>query len=224
MITSEKKRKVEFAVTSLPTVEPHPCRYAFAKRALDVFVSFAFLLAAFPVFLVLAALVKLTSKGPVLYRSPRVGLGGQTFLFLKFRSMYVDADARRAELMANNEKDGPIFKIKHDPRITPVGRIMRKYSLDELPQMLHVLTGEMSLVGPRPPIPREVESYDAHCLRRLSVKPGITCYWQIMGRSELSFAEWMDLDSRYVDEMSFWTDLKILWKTPRAVLSGGGAY
>ncbi|KAA0237322.1 MAG: sugar transferase, partial [Armatimonadetes bacterium] len=168
--------------------------------------------------------VKLTSKGPVIYKSTRVGLGGRHFQFLKFRSMYVDADRRQAELLAQNEKDGPIFKMKNDPRITPIGRALRRYSLDELPQLWNVFVGEMSLVGPRPPLPREVEQYTEDCLERLSVKPGITCYWQIMGRSDLSFEEWMELDKRYLREMGVWTDLKILLLTPIAVFRGDGAY
>ena len=138
--------------------------------------------------------------------------------------MYVDADKRLADLKNENEKDGPIFKMKNDPRITPVGRFLRKYSLDELPQLINVFKGDMSLVGPRPPIPHEVQQYDAYCLERLSVRPGLTCYWQIMGRSNLSFQEWMELDHRYLREMSVWTDLKILIKTPAAVLKGEGAY
>jgi lipopolysaccharide/colanic/teichoic acid biosynthesis glycosyltransferase len=138
--------------------------------------------------------------------------------------MYVDADRRLAELRGVNEKDGPIFKMKNDPRITPVGRFLRKFSLDELPQLFNVWRGDMSLVGPRPPIPHEVEQYDEYCLERLGVRPGLTCYWQIMGRSNLSFTEWMELDHRYLREMNLWTDLKILLKTPLAVLRGDGAY
>jgi lipopolysaccharide/colanic/teichoic acid biosynthesis glycosyltransferase len=182
------------------------------------------LLAFFPFCIIIALLVKLTSKGPVFYRSHRVGMGGEPFMFVKFRSMYVDADRRFAELSQFNEKDGPIFKMKEDPRVTPVGRFLRKYSLDELPQILHVLSGHMSLVGPRPQLPREVLQYDQECLVRLSVKPGITCYWQVMGRSSLTFKEWMELDRKYVDEMSFWTDLWIIVRTPLAVLRGSGAY
>ncbi len=138
--------------------------------------------------------------------------------------MYVDADERLASLMGNNEKDGPIFKMKNDPRITPLGRFLRKYSLDELPQLIHVCRGEMSMVGPRPPVPREVEQYDDVARERLTIKPGLTCYWQIQGRSNLTFEEWMALDHKYMQEMSFWTDVKILLQTPMAVLKGEGAY
>lgn len=224
MITTNSENRKDKAIPGLPTVEEHPCTYGLLKRCLDILVSSILLLLFLPIFVLLYALVKLTSEGPALYKSQRVGLCGKPFLFLKFRSMYVDAEARRAELLKENEKGGPIFKIKHDPRITPIGRLMRKYSLDELPQILHVFTGEMTLVGPRPPLPHEVHDYDDLSMRRLSVKPGITCYWQIMGRSDLSFEEWMELDARYIDEMSFWTDLKILARTPVAVLRGRGAY
>lgn len=207
-----------------PRVETKRVPYAFAKRTFDIVCASTLLLIIAPLMAVLALLVKLTSKGPAFYRSTRVGLGGRHFRFLKFRSMYVDADARLADLVAHNEKDGPIFKMKNDPRVTPVGRFIRKYSLDELPQLIHVFVGEMSMVGPRPPVPGEVEHYDATCLERLSVKPGISCYWQIMGRSNLTFEEWMELDQRYLREMSFWTDVVILMKTPAAVFRGRGAY
>ncbi len=207
-----------------PRVEPTVVPYRFAKRAFDVVAAGLLLLLLFPLFVVIAILVRLGSKGPILYRSERIGMGGEPFLFPKFRSMYVDAEERLAALQAENEKDGPIFKMKNDPRITPIGRFLRKYSLDELPQLLCVLKGDMSMVGPRPPIAREVAKYDEFCLHRLSIKPGLTCYWQIMGRSDLTFAEWMELDHRYIREMSLWVDLKILAKTPMAVLRGQGAY
>lgn len=203
---------------------PVEVTYFRRKRILDVLGSGLLLLVLMPVIAAIVLAVKLTSPGPILYKSNRVGLCGRVFKFLKFRSMYVDADQRLAELQAQNEKDGPIFKMKNDPRITPVGRFLRKYSLDELPQLINVFVGEMSLVGPRPPIPREVEQYDPACLERLRVKPGITCFWQVMGRSNLTFQEWMELDRKYLREMSIWTDLKILVKTPLAVLKGDGAY
>ncbi len=205
-------------------VKPKHVSYAFLKRAFDIAVSGALLLLLLPVFLVLAALVRMSSPGPVFYSADRVGLGGKRFKFIKFRSMYVDADRRRSELEAKNEKEGPIFKMKDDPRVTPIGRVLRRYSLDELPQIFSVLTGEMSMVGPRPPLPCEVEQYDAFAMRRLSVKPGITCYWQVMGRSDLTFEEWMELDNRYIDEMSFWNDCRLVLKTPLAVLRCDGAY
>ncbi len=205
-------------------LRPHPVSYAMAKRLLDIVGSLILLLLLAPIFLVIALAVKITSPGPVFYKSTRVGLCGKKFQFIKFRSMRVGADKQLQQLLQNNEKDGPIFKMKEDPRITPVGRFIRKYSLDELPQLYSVFTGEMSLVGPRPPIPHEVEQYDDLTMTRLSVKPGISCYWQIMGRSNLSFEEWMELDRKYIREMSFWTDLKILLKTPYSVIKGDGAY
>lgn len=206
-------------------LEPVPVTYAKRKRILDIIGSFVLLVLFFPLFLIIAVLVKATSPGPIFYRSTRIGLCGKKFAFIKFRSMRPDADKHLESLKQHNEKDGPIFKMKEDPRITPVGRILRKYSLDELPQIWSVFIGDMSLVGPRPPLPREVEQYDEHALRRLTVKPGITCYWQIMGRSSLSFAEWIELDNRYIDDMSLWTDLKIMFKTPKAVLfPSDGAY
>jgi exopolysaccharide biosynthesis polyprenyl glycosylphosphotransferase len=198
--------------------------YGFWKRVLDIVGSIVLLALLSPLLLVIALIVKFSSPGPIIYKQKRVGKGGVAFPFYKFRSMYKDADKRLAELMGANEKEGPIFKIKDDPRITPIGKFLRKYSLDELPQLFNVLKGDMSLVGPRPPIPREVEQYDDNAFRRLSVPPGITCLWQICGRSDTSFDEWMALDALYVEQMSFWLDLKILMKTPTAVIRGDGAY
>lgn len=208
----------------LSKVEPRLVRYRRRKRILDVAGSLALITLLGPIFLIVALAVRLTSRGPIIYTSRRVGLCGRVFNFYKFRSMYVDADARRKELESSNEKDGPIFKMKSDPRITPVGRFMRKYSLDELPQFFNVLKGDMSLVGPRPPLVAEVEKYGDFEMERLSVRPGLTCFWQTMGRSDLSFDQWMQLDHRYLREMSFWVDIKILLKTPMAVLRGRGAY
>lgn len=205
-------------------IEPKKVRYAFAKRVADIFVSFSLLLLLLPLFIVLSIAVKLSGPGPVFYKSTRIGLCGRPFTFIKFRSMRTDADKQLQELAQQNEKDGPIFKMKSDPRITKIGAFLRKYSLDELPQLWSVFTGEMSIVGPRPPIPREVAQYDDYAIQRLTVKPGITCYWQIMGRSRLSFEEWMDLDHKYLRDMSFWTDCMILIKTPIAVVKGDGAY
>lgn len=207
-----------------PQIEAKEVPYALAKRAFDLVCAFVFLAAFAPLIALLALIIKLTSKGPAFYRSTRVGLGGEHFQFLKLRSMYMDADSRLDALKEQNEKDGPIFKIRNDPRVTPIGRFIRKYSLDELPQFLHVLMGDMSMVGPRPPVPKEVAHYDESTMERLSVKPGISCYWQVMGRSNLTFDEWMELDRRYVREMSFWTDIVILLKTPGAVFRGRGAY
>lgn len=201
-----------------------PINYRVAKRTLDFVGAAILLIFFFPLFFLLTLMVRVSSPGPIFYRSNRVGVCGTLFPFVKFRTMYVDADRRLGELQHRNEKDGPIFKIKDDPRITPVGKFMRKFSLDELPQLISVLNGDMSLVGPRPPIPHEVEQYDEETKRRLTVKPGMTCYWQISGRSNLTFEEWMAMDRKYIDEMSFFVDIAILLKTPLAVIKGDGAY
>ena len=178
-----------------------------------------------PVALGVAVAVRVTSRGPVFFRQVRVGRNGRTFKMVKFRSMYVDAEARRAELEARNvNADGVLFKVRDDPRITPVGRVIRKYSLDELPQLFNVLSGRMSLVGPRPPLPAEVAKYGDDMRRRLLVKPGITGLWQISGRNDLSWEETKQLDLRYVENWSLGADLLILWKTPSAVARASGAY
>ncbi len=215
---------VAIANERLHQLTPRVITYRKRKRILDIVGSAALLIVLFPLMLVMGILIKLTSRGSVFYKSPRVGLCGKTFPFYKFRSMYVDADKRKDALLEQNEREGPIFKMRNDPRVTPIGRFMRKYSIDELPQLINVFVGHMSLVGPRPPLPREVEEYDEYMAERLSVRPGLTCYWQIMGRSDLTFEEWMELDHRYLNEMSVWVDLKILLKTPLAVLRGDGAY
>jgi lipopolysaccharide/colanic/teichoic acid biosynthesis glycosyltransferase len=196
----------------------------FGKRALDLVVGSLLFLAALPVIAVAAIFVKLDSPGPVFHRAVRVGRGGRKFTFLKLRSMQRNAEELRALLLHRNEAQGPAFKLTNDPRVTRVGRLLRKTSLDELPQLLHVVQGHMSLVGPRPPFPEEVERYEPWMLRRLAVRPGLTCLWQISGRSDLSFDEWMRLDLEYVDRLSFGLDMKILFLTPAAVISGRGAY
>lgn len=177
-----------------------------------------------PVLLAIAAAVRLDSPGPVLFRQERVGLGGDRFTMLKFRSMVVDADRHLDTLRAENISDGLLFKLRADPRVTRVGRLLRRLSLDELPQLINVLGGSMSLVGPRPPLPAEVARYDSSVSRRLLVKPGLTGLWQISGRSDLSWEESVRLDLRYVENWSLALDTLILWKTGRAVLSRSGAY
>lgn len=221
---SYTEREIALAERCQSTIQPRIIKYRKRKRILDIIGSLFLILMFLPLFAIVALLVKLTSPGPIFYVSRRVGYLGRVFSFYKFRSMYVDAEARKAELMASNEKEGPIFKMKSDPRITPIGRFLRKYSLDELPQIFSVLKGDMSLVGPRPPLIHEVEKYTFFEMERLSVRPGLTCYWQIMGRSDLSFEQWMQLDHRYLREMSFWLDLWLLIKTPLVVILGKGAY
>ncbi|MEJ8278259.1 sugar transferase [Pseudonocardia spirodelae] len=193
------------------------------KYVADRVVAGLLLLAVAPVFLLLAAAVKLGDGGPVFFRQERVGTNGRTFGMLKFRSMCVDAEARLASLR-NDHADGPLFKMARDPRVTRVGAILRRYSLDELPQLLNVLGGSMSLVGPRPPLPREVATYGADARRRLLVKPGMTGLWQVSGRSSLTWEESVRLDLRYVENWNVALDLLILWKTVGAVLRSRGAY
>ena len=197
---------------------------SFGKRALDLGLGSVAFVAAAPLIAIAAAAIKVDSEGPVFHRAIRVGRGGRKFTFLKLRSMRVGAEELRGLLLHLNQAEGPAFKLHNDPRVTRVGRWLRKLSLDELPQFLHVLQGHMSLVGPRPPFPEEVERYELWMLRRLSVRPGLTCLWQIRGRSDLSFEEWMRLDIEYVDRLSFGLDLRILILTVPAVLSARGAY
>ena len=196
----------------------------YGKRALDLGLGVLALAAAAPLLAVAALAIKIDSPGPVFHRAIRVGRGGRKFTFLKLRSMRVGAEELRGLLLHLNQAQGPAFKLHDDPRVTRVGRWLRKLSLDELPQLFHVLEGHMSLVGPRPPFPEEVERYEPWMLRRLSVTPGLTCLWQIRGRSDLGFDEWMRLDLEYVDRQSFLLDLKILALTVPAVLSARGAY
>lgn len=194
------------------------------KRLIDVVGAVVLLIGLSPLLLAAVVLVKLSSRGPVLYRQDRVGCGGRRFRFIKFRTMYRDADQRRHELDGRNEADGPVFKIHDDPRITRVGRVLRKLSLDELPQLVHVLSGKMSLVGPRPPLPDEVAAYDAWEEQRLLVRPGLTCIWQVSGRSDLDFRTWVRMDLEYIRDWSPWLDVKLLARTVPAVLSGRGSY
>ena len=195
------------------------------KRLLDIVGGLALLVALLPVFATLALLVRLDSPGPIFFSQTRVGRWGRTFRMLKFRSMYVDAEQRKAALMAANEMQGGVtFKMKQDPRITKVGRFIRKASLDELPQLWNVVRGEMSLVGPRPPVPSEVAAYAPEDRRRLDGVPGITCLWQVSGRSTIPFPEQVRLDVQYLESQSFWLDIKLLFKTIPAVLLGRGAY
>ena len=195
-----------------------------AKRALDlVLSSFAIVLLS-PLLLLVALAIKLTSLGPLFFIQDRVGLNKRRFRLYKFRTMIADAEQRIEELEALNEMDGPVFKIRNDPRITPIGKFLRKTSIDELPQLFNVLKGDMSLVGPRPLPVRDYNGFDQDWQRRrFSVRPGITCLWQINGRSNVTFEHWMELDMQYIDEWSFWLDLLILVKTVPAVLRGAGA-
>ena len=196
----------------------------FGKRLVDVTGAALGLLVSSPLLLLAMILIKLESRGPVIYKSIRIGRGARPFTFFKLRSMVDGADQHRHTLSHLNETDGPVFKMAADPRVTRVGRLLRVTSLDEIPQLWNVLRGEMSLVGPRPPIAEEVVQYEPWQLRRLDVLPGITCLWQISGRSRIGFQEWMRLDLEYIKHRSFWLDLKIMIRTIPAVLSREGAF
>lgn len=205
------------------TLTPVPAWKRGIKRVFDFAAALAALVVLSPVLLGIALLIKLTSRGPVLYRWQVVGQGGQAFTGYKFRTMVENADLLKNDLMAQNEMQGPVFKMQNDPRITPVGRILRKYSLDELPQFWSVLKGDMSLVGPRPPLQSEYANFTAYQKQKLAVKPGLTCLWQISGRNEIrDLDEWVRLDLEYIQNWSLWLDLKIMLLTARAVLRGTG--
>lgn len=215
-------------IAGLPLIQVDKPQYAgakrFQKRAFDLcFASTALLLAA-PVMLAAAVAIKLTSRGPVFYKSERIGLDGVSFAMMKFRSMVVDADTRLAELVGQDDGNGVLFKMRRDPRVTRVGRILRRYSIDELPQFINVMRREMSIVGPRPPLPNEVDRYDHQVRRRMLVPPGITGLWQVSGRSDLSWEDSVRLDLSYVENWSMVGDLVIVASTLKAVLVGSGAY
>lgn len=203
---------------------PDPQVQLVLKRLFDICVVTIACLVFWPLIVVVALLVKLTSPGPVLYKQVRCGLGGRKFTLFKFRSMYVGAEDMRPNLESLNELDGPVFKIKDDPRCTPIGSWLRRHSLDEIPQLWNVLRGDMSLVGPRPPLPEEVTKYEPHQRRRLRVRPGLTCLWVLEGRNNLNFERWIQLDLSYIDRWSFWLDLKILLLSIPYVVIGHGAH
>jgi len=198
---------------------------AIAKRGLDIFGSGCALLLLSPLFLLIAALIRAEDGGPIIFTQVRVGKFGRVFRMYKFRSMRVDAEKRLKEILAANQHNaGVTFKMKDDPRVTKIGKWIRKLSFDELPQFFNVLIGDMSLVGPRPPLPREVALYSLADRRRLSVQPGITCIWQISGRAEIDFHGQVMLDVEYIENQNIWQDIRILRKTIPAVVSGSGAY
>lgn len=198
--------------------------YEFLKRTMDIVCSGLALLVLSPLLLVIALWVR-SDGGPAFYSQERVGKNGKLFRIYKFRSMCVNADSPEMleKLAKLNEMDGPAFKIKNDPRITKVGGFIRRTSIDELPQLINILVGDMSIVGPRPPLPKEVEQYTDYQRQRLLVKPGLTCYWQCSGRNNINFKRWVELDLQYIRERSLWTDIKIIFKTIPAVFSGDGA-
>lgn len=187
--------------------------YEIAKRIVDIFGALIGLIILSPIFLITAVAIKIDSKGPIFFAQNRCSKDGKLFKMLKFRSMCIDAEAKLNELKYMNEMSGPVFKIKDDPRITKVGKFIRKTSIDELPQLINVIKGDMSIVGPRPPIDREVRQYTPYQFQRLFVKPGLTCYWQVSGRNNIDFDEWVELDIKYIKERNLWIDIKLIFKT-----------
>lgn len=187
--------------------------YSFFKRMMDIMCSLVGLIALVPVLLIVSIAIKIESKGPIIFIQKRVGKDGKVFSMYKFRSMLVNAEELKDKLSHKNEMDGPMFKIKEDPRITRVGKFIRKTSIDELPQLINVLKGDMSLVGPRPSLPSEVMKFENWMMERLEVKPGLTCYWQVSGRNDIEFRDWMKLDIKYVEERNFFVDIQLIFKT-----------
>jgi exopolysaccharide biosynthesis polyprenyl glycosylphosphotransferase len=218
----EHERAVADGYIHYLSVRHRPVQMA-VKRLFDIMASSVALLLLSPLIIAIAAIIRLTSRGPILFKQQRVGRHGHAFHMLKFRSMVVNAEELKAKLMTLNEQAGPVFKMKRDPRITAIGRFIRKFSIDELPQLINVLRGEMSIVGPRPPVPSEVAKYEAWQRRRLSVRPGLTCVWQVSGRNEISFEEWMYLDMQYIDHWNLAHDFELIIKTVPVVLTGRGA-
>lgn len=220
MLSQEIKEKYDIIITS---EDLHRPVYEAMKRVFDVVCSLLALVVLSPVFLVTAIIVK-SDGGPAFYSQIRQGKNNKPFKMYKFRSMCIDAEKKKQELMQYNEVDGPVFKMKDDPRITKIGKFIRKYSIDELPQLLNILKGDMSIVGPRPPLPDEVEKYNSYQMQRLLVTPGLTCFWQAYGRSELSFDDWMHMDMMYIKRRSMWLDINLIVKTVFAVIFKRGAY
>lgn len=198
--------------------------YEQIKRTMDVLFSGVVLLLLIPLFIIVGIAIKVDSSGPIFFSQKRVGKDGEIFKIYKFRSMIANAEELKKKLIDENEASGPMFKIKKDPRITSVGKFIRKTSIDELPQLFNVLKGDMSLVGPRPSLPNEVEEFEPWMLRRLDVRPGLTCYWQVMGRNSISFEEWMKLDVKYVNERTLWIDIELIFKTIFVLFGDNNAY
>lgn len=198
--------------------------YEASKRVLDFVAALLGLILLSPVFLIVSILIKLESEGEVIFSQTRIGLKGKKFKMYKFRSMVKNAEELKAKLAAQNEMSGPMFKMKEDPRVTKVGKFIRKTSIDELPQLINVLKGDMSLVGPRPSLPKEVENFEPWMLQRLEVKPGLTCYWQVSGRNNIDFEDWMKLDIQYVEDRNFCLDLKLIFKTFFVLFGDKNAY
>lgn len=197
--------------------------YYIVKRTMDIIFSLIGIIISSPILLITAIIIKLDSEGPIIFAQDRVGQNGKLFKMYKFRSMIDDAEKLLYKLKDKNEMSGPMFKMKYDPRITKVGRFIRRTSIDELPQLINILRGEMSLVGPRPNLPQEVEKFNEIQKQKLLVKPGLTCYWQVMGRSNIGFEEWMRLDLKYIRERNTWIDIKLIFRTVGVLFGDDGA-
>ncbi len=224
MKTSRSSTFDPLLTTGLPSTS-HIAFYSFCKRSLDVLLSGPALVCLSPVFLLVAILIKFEDGGKIFYSSPRVGRKGKLFFCLKFRSMVMNADKKKEEIRAlNQHADDRTFKLKHDPRITEIGRIIRRYSVDELPQLWNVFRGDMSIVGPRPALPDEVDRYKEADFHRFDVLPGLTCIWQVSGRGDIPFDQQVLMDLDYIASQGFWTDVKLILKTFPVVFSGKGAY
>ncbi|MBS5950340.1 MAG: exopolysaccharide biosynthesis polyprenyl glycosylphosphotransferase [Clostridium sp.] len=219
-LQSDKENSLEFQVIN----KENRLIYNFTKRLMDILLSLLGLIIVSPIMLIVAILIKLESTGPVIFSQKRVGLNGKEFNMLKFRSMVQNAEELKEKLQKQNEMSGPMFKIKEDPRVTKVGRVIRKTSIDELPQLINILKGEMSLVGPRPSLPKEVAKFEPWMLERLNVKPGLTCYWQVSGRNNIDFEEWMKLDIKYVKDRNIGLDIKLIFKTFFVLFGDKNAY
>lgn len=198
--------------------------YLFVKRLLDIICSLTAIICLSPIMIITTLAIFIESPGNPIFAQKRVGRNGKIFKMYKFRSMCLDAEEKLKKLKQKNEADGPVFKMKNDPRITRVGHFIRKYSIDELMQLFNILKGDMSVIGPRPALPSEVAMYDDFAKLRLLVKPGLSCYWQVSGRSNIGFKEWMKLDVKYINDMNLWTDFKIVLLTIPAIFKGDGAY
>jgi lipopolysaccharide/colanic/teichoic acid biosynthesis glycosyltransferase len=219
-------RQEQLCTPNLKTEETNISKtYIICKRSMDLLLACLGVIFLLPVFITIAIIIKLEDKkGSIIFKQQRVGKDGELFYMYKFRSMVTNAEKLKANLMDKNEVDGPVFKIKNDPRITKIGKFLRKTSLDELPQLFNVIKGNMSLVGPRPPLLEEVSRYTTHERKRLSVTPGLTCYWQVGGRSNLSFEEWIELDLKYIRERNILIDIKLIFKTILVLFGSKGAF
>lgn len=221
--TSNLKTNEELPIQQVQTNNNK--HYLRSKRILDFVLALLGVIILLPLFVLLASVIKIEDhKGPIIFKQIRMGKDGQKFYMYKFRSMVTNAEDLKISLVNQNEATGPVFKIKHDPRVTKIGRFIRKTSIDELPQLLNVLKGDMSLVGPRPPLPEEVAQYTSYEIQRLSVTPGLTCYWQVSGRSNTSFDRWVELDLKYIKERNFFIDIKLIFKTVFVLFGSKDAY